>query len=318
MKKIIVYGIAALLVLFTGGLLASRKTSQPAKLANENAKIYCSADSKLSATQSIQSHRSYCIKPESTGGGYAPITPITYGFSIVDDQGNTLKDFQITHTKQLHLIVASKDLAYFQHVHPELNSQTGVFTMLGLTFPSKGPYRIFADFAAVEGQKGAKGMPLMATPWKDVIIGDEKSYTPALLGSEEKIKTFDGYQVTLGSYSPLQKGTEGMLTFDILQNGKKVTNLEPYLGSLGHSVILRERTLDFIHAHPVEDVSAKQNGTVSFMVDFPEAGKYKVFTQFQRGGKVITTDFVVSVAEGSTQGGNPMEGQAPASGHMMH
>ena len=36
------------------------------------------------------------------------------------------------------------------------------------------------------------------------------------------------------------------------------------------------------------------------MVDFPEAGKYKVFTQFQRAGKVFTTDFVVTVAQGTS------------------
>ena len=97
-----------------------------------------------------------------------------------------------------------------------------------------------------------------------------------------------------------------------------MTDLEPYLGALGHSVILREGTLDFIHAHPVEEVTAKQNGTVSFIVDFPEVGKYKVFTQFQRGGKVITTNFVVSVLKGSGQGTDSMEGQTPVGGHVMH
>ncbi len=69
----------------------------------------------------------------------------------------------------------------------------------------------------------------------------------------------------------------------------------------------------------MEDVTAKQTGKVDFMVTFPEGGKYKIFTQFQRGGKVFTTDFVVTVAEGTST--NPMEGpnmQMQGMDHSMH
>ena len=95
-----------------------------------------------------------------------------------------------------------------------------------------------------------------------------------------------------------------------------VKDLETYLGALGHAVVLREGTLDFIHAHPVEDAAKPQNGKVNFMVYFPEAGKYKVFTQFQRAGKVITIEFVVTVAEGAAvkdDNATPEHG-----GAMMH
>lgn len=267
--------------------------------ANQKNVVYCSSDGTLSATQSIQSHRSYCIKPGPTGGGYAPNAPKAYTFSIVDDQGSILKNFEITHTKLLHLIIVRKDLAYFQHVHPEFDQSTGQFTLSDLTFPADGEYRIFADFAAAGGQKDSSGMPLMATPSEDVLVGNTANYTPQPIGSQEPSKTFEGHQVILSTGKTLESGAESMLTFDLKQNGKEITDLEPYLGALGHSVILREGNLDFIHAHPMEDVNVKQNGKVDFMVDFPEAGTYKVFSQFQRGGKVFTTDFVVSVAQGT-------------------
>ncbi len=308
--------MAAVVALIAVGVVFSNKNS--AKKESAKVVVYCASDGNLSATQSIQSHRSYCIKPQPTGGGYTPNIPVSYGFSIVDDQGNTLKDFQITHTKQLHLIAVSKDLSQFQHVHPDFNPTTGIFTMTGLTFPSSGPYRIFADFAAAGGQMDGGGMPLMATPFEDVNVGDVNSYAAVPLGTEEKNKTFEGYQFGLSTHRSLTTGVESMLSFNIQQQGKAVTDLESYLGALGHSVILREGTLDFIHAHPVEEVGAKQNGTVNFMVDFPEAGKYKVFTQFQRGGKVLTTNFVVAVTLGSTQGAAPMQGQVPSTSHMMH
>ncbi|MCI0560586.1 MAG: hypothetical protein MN733_19030 [Nitrososphaera sp.] len=43
--------------------------------------------------------------------------------------------------------------------------------------------------------------------------------------------------------------------------------------------------------------STIQDGTVKFEVGFPEAGTYKVFTQFQHDGTVFKTDFVVSVGQ---------------------
>lgn len=261
----------------------------------------------------IQSHRTYHLESDAAGKTYGVQSPSEYSFKVVDERGNTLKDFALTHTKQMHVIVVRKDLAYFQHVHPEFDAATGVFTLGGLSFPADGPYRIFADFAPSNGQKDAMGMPLAVTLSEDVKAGDSAKYAAQSLGSEENIKTFDGYEVSLGARGMLTSGSDSMLMFSISQNGKPITNLEPYLGAFGHSVILREGNLDFIHAHPMEDVNSRQTGTVDFMVDFPEAGNYKIFTQFQRGGKVFTTDFVVSVAQGSASSSN-MSGMD----HSMH
>ena len=236
----------------------------------------------------IQSHRSYMIKSNSQGSEYS--------FNIVDEQGNTLKDFAITHTKPMHVIVVRKDLAHFEHLHPEYDFSTGTFTLKNLTFPENGEYRLFTDFA-VEA-----ALPI--TLFEDMKVGSTYSRKP--LGSEEKSKTFDTLDVSLDTHGNLVSGAENMIMFTLSQNGTPIIDLEEYLGALGHAVVLREGSLDFIHAHPME--SATQNGTVSFMVNFPEAGRYKIFTQFQRGGKVITTDFVVTVTQGNNSGAD----------HTMH
>ncbi len=257
--------------------------------------IYCS-DGELSDTMPIQSHRSYCLKSDAENKRYSVNNPNLYSFSIVDDQSNPVKDFAITHTKLMHVIVVRKDLAHFQHVHPEFNEITAVFTLSNLIFPADGDYRIFADFAPLGAMMDPDGVPLVVTISEDVKVGD--NYNQKLLGSEENKKTFDGIEFTLNpTPTPLRAGQESMLTFDLKSNGKAVTDMETYLGALGHSVVLREGSLDFIHVHPMERVTP--HGTLEFMVTFPAAGKYKVFTQFQRNGKIITTDFVVSVAKGS-------------------
>lgn len=300
----IILAIAGLALI--GGVAIAFKNT-PSKNPIAQSGVYCTSDGTLSNAMPIQSHRSYCIEPGPTGGGYTASTSTAYSFSIVDDQGNILKDFQITHTKLLHLIVVRKDLAYFQHLHPEFDQATGKFTLSDLTFPVDGEYRIFADFAPAGAQMDAMGMPLTATPYEDVTVGNGSNYMPQPLGSEDATKTFDGLKVTLATHGTPASGAESMLMFNLSENGKPVTDLEPYLGALGHAVILREGNLDFIHAHPIEDVATKQNGLVDFMVDFPEAGKYKVFTQFQRGGKVITTDFVITVTQGTSAPSSGMQ-----------
>lgn len=306
MKNKIILAVVGIIVV-TGIVLVATKNSNDPQVAKDTG-IYCSSDGTLTSTKSIQSHRSYCVKSDSSGKTYSVNSPNEYSFSIVDDQGDTLKNFEITHTKLMHVIVARKDLAYFQHVHPEFNQATGVFSFKDLTFPADGVYRIFADFAPGGGQKDSSGMPLPVTLSEDVPVGIGANYTPQMLGSEERTKTFGDYQVTFSTDKTLMSGVQSMITFNLKQNGKPVTDLQEYLGALGHSVILREGNLDFIHAHPMEDVTTDQDGKVDFMVDFPEAGKYKIFTQFQRNGKVFTTDFVVSVIQGANSSGSSMPG----------
>ena len=303
----LVLTIIAVVVL--GGIVFATTRNTPAPQTSSNAPI--------------QSHRTYSLKTDSAGKTYAVNTPNQYSFSIVDERGGTLKDFAITHTKMMHVIVVRKDLAYFQHVHPEYDQTTGTFTFKNLTFPADGEYRIFADFAANSSQMDVMGMPLTTTISEDVPVGIGANYKPQALGTEEKTKTFGKYTVTLiPSSEPLASQNDFGLTFEIKKDGKLVTNLEQYLGALGHSVILSENDLQFIHAHPSNDPTKPQTGKVNFEVTFPEAGKYKIFTQFQDQGQVFTTDFVVSVIEGtkSSPGGTMMHengGSMKANHNMM-
>ncbi len=299
----ILYGIIALICLIGAGLFVTRGRA-PSSVETTGGR-YCSAAGIFTNIKPIQSHRSYCLRSDSNGKTYSVNTPIypersrrnEYSFSVVDDRGDTLKNFAITHTKPMHVIVVRKDLQYFQHIHPEFNQATGVFIFKDLTFPADGVYRIFADFAPGGGQQHAMGMSLPVTISEDVSVGAGSQYIVKPLGSEEKVKTFNGYRISLSSDQPLVAGREVMLMFNLRQDGRPITDLQQYLGALGHSIILREDSLDFIHAHPMEDSNRPQTGEVGFMVNFPESGRYKIFTQFQRGGKVFTTDFVVAVAK---------------------
>ena len=46
----------------------------------------------------------------------------TLRFRIAGAHGGTVRDFDVTHEKRMHLIIARRDLTGFQHLHPELSA----------------------------------------------------------------------------------------------------------------------------------------------------------------------------------------------------
>jgi len=72
-----------------------------------------------------------------------------------------------------------------------------------------------------------------------------------------------------------------------------VTDLQPYLGALGHLVALREGDLSYRHAHPAP---AGSTGEISFENVALEPGTYRLFLQFRHGGRVHTATFTREVA----------------------
>jgi hypothetical protein len=84
------------------------------------------------------------------------------------------------------------------------------------------------------------------------------------------------------------------ITFSLFDNSDEpITNLQPYLGAMGHLVIISEDGNDFVHAHPVE--GATTSGPIAFEAHFPRPGIYGGWGQFQRAGVVLTVPFVIEV-----------------------
>ncbi|MBI4433427.1 hypothetical protein HY632_01520 [Candidatus Uhrbacteria bacterium] len=286
-------------------LVRTRRTTETPVSATPD-RVFCTADGTLADTPPIQSHRSYCMRSDTHIRTYLPGVPQMYAFSIIDDRGETLTEYAVTHTKPMHLIVVRTDLQHFQHLHPTFDAATGQWTLTDLMFSEDGTYRIYADFAPVQGTRDPHGAPIPITIAENISVGAGAAYSRVPLENEATTKTFDSYQVTL-SANPLVANTDTPLTFRITQHGAPAKSLEEYLGARGHSVILRSETLDFLHTHPSATPHAPLDGIVDFRVTFPEAGRYKIFTQFKIAGRVITTDFVVSVsrADGRMQAQRP-------------
>ncbi|MDQ3728705.1 MAG: hypothetical protein M3355_03850, partial [Actinomycetota bacterium] len=101
-----------------------------------------------------------------------------------------------------------------------------------------------------------------------------------------------GYEVTLDSAAP-SSGSINPARFTVSKDGRKLDSVEPYLGADGHLVALREHDQAFLHTHPQGEPGGR--GPISFAVEYPSAGRYRLFLQFKHGGEVRTAAFTQEV-----------------------
>ena len=77
------------------------------------------------------------------------------------------------------------------------------------------------------------------------------------------------------------------------EEGQPVRNLQPYLGAIGHVVIMDSKAEHYLHVHPLDDQGAGPEAR--FATTFPVSGTYKVWGQFQRDGIVFVVPFVLNI-----------------------
>lgn len=257
---------------------------------------------------STQSHATYSLNLMS-GKSYLAAKPVIMRFAVLDQNGKVLKDFDTVHEKKLHLIVVRKDRTNFQHVHPKLDQNNGMFMIEPFTFPGDGDYRVFADFTASSAQKDDMGIKLASTPYQDVKVGDLSKYTPLTVGEDKLQSSANGFDTSIffppSDDSPgitsknFTSGVSNAIVISINKDGQAYKNLQPYLGALGHMVVLGPK-LEFIHGHPSTEVTTDQFGLVTFSVTFPDPGQYKLFLQTQANDQVNTTDYTVTAKPGTS------------------
>lgn len=206
-------------------------------------------------------------------------------FQVRTSGDHPLLDYTRTHEKDLHLIVVRRDLTGFQHVHPELDRETGTWsTDVRLT---PGVWRVIADFTP-EG-------------WQGVTLADDLAvagdFRPAPVPADTRTTTVDGYRVTLEGDTAA--GVRTVLTTRIERDGEPVTDLQPYLGAYGHLVAIRTGDLGYLHVHPEEGAAGPG---IEFATAFPTDGTYRLFLDFKHRGTVRTAAFTVDA--GSTGSGD--------------
>jgi len=193
------------------------------------------------------------------------------------DLNEQVPELELSHEKQMHVIVVSSDLKQFYHVHPE-NIEEGIYTQqLNL---SDNIYNVFVDIKP-------KGLNYEIAPIQIHVGNTDVTNSAAKLSSDTNFtKTVNGHAIRLKLESPIKAHEEIMLDFEML-GGKP----EPYLGALGHVVILDEDGDSFVHVHPM---SADKT---LFHTQFDKPGKYKIWAEFKFNDQVNVYPFVVNVVQ---------------------
>lgn len=290
------------------------------------------------------------------------------------------------HGKIMHMfLVKTEGVDAFAHIHPE-RLDTVNFQALLPPLPA-GDYYVYADISRLSGfSETIVDTVTLPEPTTSVeqyfkyADGDDTFYVTDPIADTDKLQPLagdivvcgkPGQRTTLpdGSFAIWEAPEEGEfytnrlypLTFAIFDEDGEPADLEPYLGMMGHAVILKEDGSVYIHLHPVgsystasqqvmqarfsqksgllkledlpkpaafadsvdnyikelqllpeeerdsilmvgmdhdwEDPDHPDHAVVRFPYSFPTPGKYRIFIQMKRNGRILNSAFDVDVKE---------------------
>ena len=195
---------------------------------------------------------------------------------LKDKTGNPVDELEVNHEKELHLIIVDEQLQKYYHIHPERTGK-GEYTIEN-NLP-EGFYKAFIDIKP-------KNFAYQVEPLS-FIVGNPSSATHGheLIPDTTFSKKVDGETVTI-KVSTFKAREPVTLSFDLDQ-----TNLTPYLGAMGHVVILDEYGKEFLHVHPSNEKEP------IFETTFEKPGIYKIWAEFKQNGTVRAFPFVIEIKE---------------------
>jgi hypothetical protein len=221
--------------------------------------------------------------------------PFTLKLRVTDGDEAVTK-FEEVHDKRYHLFIISRDMTVFEHVHP-VEQPDGTWE-LGATLPKPGYYNIVSDFLPTGGTPQVLTRELITADYDGDALTDQVKIQPDLVFQ----KTLNGITATVDfDPKPLQAGEHGHLTYNLTdEHGQPVTDLQPYLGAFGHTLIMSGDQTNVVHSHPTPDLSndisrGAGGPRVMFEGYFPTAGEYRVWTQFLRHDQITTFSFAFRV-----------------------
>jgi len=196
------------------------------------------------------------------------------------DPNNAPPQLQLTHEKYMHLIVVSEDLKQYLHLHPT-QMEDGVYVQeIEL---DDNNYKAFVDIKPQGLSYAVKPLELNIANGTMQEQEQAHQHRHTLTADGELNKVVNGIAVEINDVT--FKANENVTLDFKIQNAIP----EPYLGALGHVVILDEGAENFIHVHPIGD------DVTTFSTTFQEPGLYKLWAEFQFNGTVNVYPFIIEV-----------------------
>ncbi|AUY52636.1 hypothetical protein [Streptomyces sp. CB01881] len=212
---------------------------------------------------------------------------VAYPFTITGPDGRPVTDFAVHQTRKLHFYAIRTDLTGFQHLHPVMAAD-GTWTA-DLTALAPGTWRMYASF--VPESSARRGSEIVLS--RVVKVAGE-STAPVPLPAAAGSTTVDGYTVALRSEP---KAGALQLTVTVTEDGRPVTDLQPYLDSYAHLTAFHEGDQALAHVHPTGGTDGDHGGPeLTLYAMLGSAGNWRVFLQFQTAGRLHTAELTLHVA----------------------
>jgi len=258
--------------------------------------------------------RDYDLEFEIDPSVVRPGEPVELTFRIFHPgTGEQVRDLISVHDRRYHLFVISQDMEHFQHLHPE--QQPDGSWSAEVTFPEDGYYKVLSDFVPNGGSSQFIARPVVTADHEGDLVADAAHLVADPVGA----RTLDDLTASI-SLDPetFVSGLYGHLSFELAEtrSGRPVTDLQPYLGSYGHVLIMSEDLVHYVHSHPIDlQNSDDETGPLALMLPMgsdssnlrggpeitfeglmPKPGLYRAWAQFQRGGEIYTFAHTFAVA----------------------
>ena len=223
--------------------------------------------------------------------------------------GAPISAFEVEHTKLMHLVVVSRDLSYFTHVHP--------------TYVGQGSFRIdwtppsFDDNYAVYAQFKPRNAAATSTVRFAVHVPGTTMKVPVPVTEATAPVTSGFSRLTLHPPTAGYKIGSNNFHFAVTDTRTNApAQLGTFLGAKAHVIAVKAGAADrvFVHGHDMGDQSAAPGGghgghgatpppasgagagNLSFDLELAEPGLYRLWVQYNQGGRDITQFVTVNVA----------------------
>jgi hypothetical protein len=225
----------------------------------------------------------------------------------------------------MHLFLVSEPaLDAVAHLHPVPRTPADLDFDVDVPPLPAGRYRVYGDIvhesgyaqtlvSSVDLDGAGDGSPTPTDAddsWFSGTAAPEAASVPFHLGDDSRLVWERGA-------APMTTGVERDLHFEVQDKAGASADIEPYMGMAAHLVIASQDGSVFAHLHPSGSISmaAMQrfagdnphashvmplDSRISVPYAFPKAGRYRMFVQIKRGGKVMTAAFDLDARAQST------------------
>lgn len=242
------------------------------------------------------------------------------------------------HGKLMHLFLIRDDMSAFVHLHPTTIDSVAFESNLPPVPPGKyrvfSDIVVESGYAQTMVTTLTIGQGANSDVTKAQLTDPDDSWFTGAASNSRSTMLADGSSMRwVGTAAPIVAGREAGLRFEVLKADGTPATLEPYMGMAAHAVVAKDDGSVFVHLHPTGTISMASQmtfamrqpgdtvfgrlgqrlsaaehsamnatpaatGSVGFPYAFPKPGKYRIWVQVRREGRILTGAFDILVISG--------------------